>query len=71
MIGDSMLSEEKMIPVSPCRSSFEADLVFWRVFGVDDDDDRLILFLEQYRKNSLGGEREGSVRDKGVSIFRC
>ena len=73
MIGDSMLSEQKMIPVSPCRSSFEADLALWCVFGVDDDDDYdgRIRFSDQDRESNLGAEKEGSVTDRGASIFRC
>ena len=72
MIGDSMVSEHKTIPMSPWRSSFEADLVLWRVFGVDGtDDDGWIRFSDRGRDNSLGCEREGSVGDRGASKFRC
>ena len=70
MIGDSMVSEQKIILVNPCWSSFEADLVLWRVCGVDVGDDGLILFLEWNQEYSLWGEWESSVRDRGASIFR-
>ena len=59
-----------MIALSSCWSSFETDFVLWRVCGVDDDD-RLLLVSDRDRENSLGGEREGSVRDRGTSITRC
>ena len=44
MIGDSVISVQKIIPVSPCGSLFETDLVLWRICSVDADDDGLILF---------------------------
>ena len=37
----------KMIPMSPCRSSFEAALVFWQVCGVDDEDDGGFYFRNE------------------------
>ena len=49
-------------------SSFEADSVCWRVC-VFDNDDGWSLDSEWDRKNRQGGEREGSVGDKGVFWF--
>ena len=67
----SNVSEQKMIALILCWSSFETDFVLWRVCGVEDDDDRLLLVSDRDRENNLGGERESSVGERGASITRC
>ena len=71
MFNESNVSVQKMIALSLCRSSFDTDLVLERVwcFGIDDDEWSLVS--EWDRKNSLRGEREGSVGDKGASMTEC
>ena len=83
MIGVSMSSVQRMIPVSPYRSTLEVGLALWRVCGCDDDG--WFLVSEWNRENLLGcfpgfirkpetilgGEKEGSFGDRGASLSEC
>ena len=67
MIGESMFSVQRVIPMSPCGPSFQVDLVLWWVAAAAADDS--ILFTERDQEDSRGvtiSDREGSVRERGV-----
>ena len=65
-MAGSVVSEQKKISVSACRSSFETDFALRGFLDVDG----LNLVSERDLENSLVGERgetEGSVGDRGAS----
>ena len=69
-MGKSVVSKQKKIALSPCRSSFETDFALGWFLDVDGWN----LVSDRDRENSLGverGEREGNVVKGASKCWEC